>query len=367
MYTVTNLITEAYSDSGVVSRQFETVQGYQLSDGLDWLNQILGDKAMNDGGIPYITVQYPFLGVPGQEFYFIPNLVDVQSITFYISSVRYQMRFVDRIRYFGNPRANNINALPVSFTWERQYGGVMIGVYFPPQFPFLFTVTGNFFLQSVNLNQDLQSTVSIANLGTPIVTGVGPGSFTLAPGQFVVNNVDLAGSYLNVAAFVTAFNSAKVPSTPQFAAISTNATQPYVQASIVGTQFILTNYGPLSQGSAAYILIQTNGQQNGVYNLTFQNFSTISSAALAQPFFCTSYDQFYIDYLEYSLAERICQKLNFEVPVGVATQSSRYSAMIDKMAEPLDVSQQKVSPLGNIRGLNYGQANLGKGYTVTGI
>ena len=66
-YTVTQLINEAYYDSSVVSRQFETIQGYQLNDGLLWLNQILGDKAMDTGDIPYITQQYPFHGVPGQE------------------------------------------------------------------------------------------------------------------------------------------------------------------------------------------------------------------------------------------------------------------------------------------------------------
>src|SRR6478736_7465366 len=95
---VTDLITEAYYDSSVVARQFETLQGYQLTDGLKWLNQILDDKAMDTGDIPYITQQYPLVGVVGQETYFIPNGVSIDAITFYIGSVRYSMQYVDRVR-----------------------------------------------------------------------------------------------------------------------------------------------------------------------------------------------------------------------------------------------------------------------------
>lgn len=366
-YTVSNLITEAFYDSGVVSRQFETIQGYQLSDGLDWLNQILGDKAMNGGDIPYITIQYPLIGVSGQEFYFIPQCADIQAITFYIGSVRYQMRYVDRIKYYGMPRANNINALPVSYTYERQFGGVQVGMYFPPQQPYLFTITGNFYLQNVLLNQDLQAKQTIANLGVPTITGSGTGNFTLNPGQLVINNYDLAGTYISLAAFINHINTGIIPCVPYFPNAATTPKPPYVTAAMVGTEFVLTNTGPLSQGSSAYILIQTNGIASGVYNLTFANFSTVSGAPLAEPFFCASYDQFYLDYLEYSLAERICQKLNFEVPVGVATQLARYDAQINKMAETVDLMQQNVKPLGVIRGLNYAQANIGRGYTVTGI
>ena len=66
-YPVSSVISEAFFDAGVVARQFEELQGYQLNDGLNWFNQILGDKAMNTGDIPYITQQYPLYGVVGQE------------------------------------------------------------------------------------------------------------------------------------------------------------------------------------------------------------------------------------------------------------------------------------------------------------
>ena len=361
-YTVTNLITDAYSDSSVVARQFETVQGYQLSDGLRWFNEILGDKAMDAGDIPYITVQYPLIGVVGQEQYFIPNCVDIESIVFYIGSVRYQMQYLDRARYFGYPRANNINALPLAYHYERTYGGVNLWVYFYPQQAYLFNVTGNFFLQNVSLNQDLQQQMTQANLGVATIqTPANP--FTLNPGQFVVNNVDLMGTYANLTAFIAAFNAANIPCVPDFGAIGVTATNPFLSAAIVGTQFVISNLGNLAFGSAAYIIIMTNGVAS-TNNLTFANFNT-TLGPFVQPYFCTSYDQFYINYLEYSLAERICQKLNFAVPDGVQMQLQRYQLQINKLAEPLDIMQQKVSALSGSKAINYAAINIGQGWTVS--
>lgn len=358
-YTVTQLITDAYSDSSVVARQFETVQGYQLSDGLRWFNEILGDKTMDTGDIPYITVQYPLIGVVGQEQYFIPNCIDIESIVFYIGSVRYQMQYLDRARYFGYPRANNINALPLAYHYERTFGGVNLWVYFYPQQAYLFNVTGNFFQQAVSLNQDLQGAYTIANLGVASNTT----TFTLNVGQFVINNVDMQGSYANTAALITAINAAQIPCVPDFGSIGVTPTLPYVQASIVGTQFVLTNTGNLAFGSAAYIIISTNGVSSGT-NITFQNFSTINGP-ITVPFFCTSYDQFYLNYLEYSLAERICQKLNYIVPAELVRQLDRYRMQINKLSEPMDLMAQKVSVLSGSKAINYAAINIGQGWTVS--
>lgn len=363
-YTITNLIVDAYSDSSVVARQFETVQGYQLSDGLRWFNEILGDKTMDTGDIPYITVQYPLIGVVGQEQYFIPNCIDIESIVFYIGSVRYQMQYLDRARYFGYPRANNINALPLAYHYERTFGGVNLWVYFWPQQAYLFNVTGNFFQQVVSLNQDLQGAYTIANLGVATVTGIGPGSFTLDPGQLVVNNIDLVGTYISLSAFITAFNAKNIPCVPNFGSIGVTPTRPYLTASIVGTQFQITNNGNLGFGSAAYTIISTTGVTSQVNTLTFANFSTIKGP-ITEPFFCTSYDQFYINYLEYSLAERICQKLNYIVPMELQKQLDRYRLQINKLAEPMDLMAQKVSPLSGAKAINYAAISIGQGWTVS--
>ncbi len=363
-YTVTNLITDAYSDSSVVARQFETVQGYQLTDGLRWFNELLGDKAMDSGDIPYITVQYPLLGVVGQEQYFIPDCVDIESIVFYIGSVRYQMQYLDRGRYFGYPRANNINALPLAYHYERTYGGINLWVYFYPQQAYLFNVTGNFFVQNVTLNQNLTSKVALANLGVPAITGTPSTSFTLNPGQLVINNVDLVGSYASIAAFLTYINTGIIPPIPNYGQIGVVPTTPALTAGYIGSEIVFSNTGTLSLGSSAYILVQSNGVASGTNNLTFANFSTVGGY-LSRPFFCTSFDQFYINYLEYQLAERICQKLNFAVPDGVARQLQRYQLQINKLAEPLDLMSQKVSVLSGSKAINYAAINIGQGWTVS--
>lgn len=340
-YTVTQLITEAYYDSSVVSRQFETIQGYQLSDGLLWLNQLLGDKAMDSGDIPYITQQYPFNGVVGQETYFIPNLISIDALVFYIGSVRYQMNYVDRNKYFSAPRANNINALPVSYTYERVKGGANIWVYFWPQQPFLFNITGNFFIDSVSLNQDLQSKITTANLGIPTVGGTG----AITIGNLVVNGVDLSGTYATVTALATYINTGVIPN---------------VTASIVNFEFILSSV------NGTTISIVTNGTEGSTNYITFKNFS-LQNGYFSQNFYALAFDTFYIDYLEYQLAERICQKLNFAVPEGVTKQLERYQQKIAKMAEPLDLWQQKVTSLGDVRSINYAAVNIGQGYTVSGL
>ncbi len=336
-YTVTNLIADAFYDSGVVARQFEELQGYQLNDGLLWLNQILGDKAVDNGDIPYITVQYPLTLVAGQEEYFVPGLVDIQAIVFYIGNVRYQMDYVDRNRYFGQPRANGINSLPISYTYERQFGGTRIWMYFPPQEAYVVNVTGNFFLNNVSLNQDLSSPLTTVNLGLPTVYGSG----ILAAGELVINGIDLAGTYATAGALASYING----------------NVPFVGATVQNFQFNLIS------STGVGITISTLGTVTTTNGISFKNFSTTGGPFNAS-YYATAFDQFYIDYLEFSLAERICRKLGFETPVGVANQLAEYKLQINKMIETVDLTMQKISCLGNQNVVNYAYANLGAGYTV---
>lgn len=337
--TVTKLITESYYESSVVAREFEQIQGYQLRDALGWLNQILDDKAMDIGDIPYITQQYPLKAVIGQETYFIPNCISIDSIVFYIGSVRYSMQYMDRIRYFGLPRANNINALPVSFTYERVYGGINLWVYFWPQQKFVFNITGNFFMQNVSLNRDLTSQLAYVNLGTPIVTGSG----LIEPNGLVVNDVDLAGTYANANDLVAYINTGVVPN---------------VRASFTGFQV------EISSILNTNILVETDGVQSAINSFSFSNFSTVSGTPLNQVYLPMALDGFYSNYLEYQLSERICQKLNYALPPPVKEQLDRYRASISNMAEPLDLTCQKRSVLGDLKAINYAQVNIGKGYSV---
>ncbi len=339
-YTVSELITEAYYESGIVSREFETVQGYQLNNGLKWLNQIIGDKVTDNGDLPYITVKYPLNCVPNQESYFIPNCIDIEAIVFYIGSVRYQMQYVDRIRYFGYPRADDISSLPLSYTYERCFGGINLYLYFPPQSAYDLFITGNFFMPVVSLNQDLQSKLTTANLGAPRKSGAG----TLGIGQLVINDVDMVGNYATAQALATAITAAVDD----------------VIASIINNQMVL------SSTVGVTITIKTTGIQDPAGFITFASFSTIGGA-FSQVFYFMALDQFYIDYIEYQLADRLCQKYNFEVPLGVREQLDSYRLQISKMAEPLDLFTQKISCLRASWAINYAAANIGKGFTTNGF
>ena len=154
-YTVTELISYAYYTSGIVSREFQAVDGYQINDGLLLLNEILSDKTIEEDMVPYYTNQYNWTSVVGQERYFIPNLTRVDTLVFFIDSVRYAMRENFRDQYFGNGRAQDIRTLPFNWNQERTLGGMYIYLYFFPDQPYPMQLTGLFSLQSVVLNQDL--------------------------------------------------------------------------------------------------------------------------------------------------------------------------------------------------------------------
>ena len=86
-YTTLQLINNAYYESGIVSRGFETVGGQQATDGLQFLNDLLQDKTVENGLIPYYQ-KYNFNAVAGQETYIIQDLIEVDTFVFYIDTVR---------------------------------------------------------------------------------------------------------------------------------------------------------------------------------------------------------------------------------------------------------------------------------------
>lgn len=147
-YTVLKLVTNAYNMAGIVSRDFETAEGSQLSDGIDSLNDILGDKAVDTGLIPYYK-KHVFNGITGVEQYFIANLSEVSTLVFFLQQVRYQMYDIGRDNYFGSPRAENIKSLPFTYNVERQVGGSSIYMYFLPNENYVFNIWGKFALDSV--------------------------------------------------------------------------------------------------------------------------------------------------------------------------------------------------------------------------
>src|SRR5574338_160632 len=228
-YTTLQLINNAYYESGIVSRGFETVGGQQATDGLQFLNDLLQDKTVENGLIPYYQ-KYNFNAVAGQETYFIPDLISVDTFVFYIDTVRYQTENRARREYFGSSRADNIQSLPGSWHMERCFGGANLYIYFKPNTAYPLEIWGQFRLEAVTINQDLSLTL----------------------------------------------------------------------------------------------------------------------------------DRFYINYLKFDLAARLCAEYNYTVPPGVAKALANYEDSISKKSGPMDLRLVKLSSLQRRGGINYGQVNIGK-------
>ncbi len=156
-YTALQLITRAYYLSQVVSRSLQQVDGEQVTDGLYLLNALLDVKASDLHLIPYFT-EYDFPTIQGQEKYFVPNLLYVDSLTFNIGVVRYSMIDMTRKGYFSTPRVDNVQSLPFSYRIERCLGGANIYLYFVPADVYEMKVWGKFGLSDVTLTTDLSLT-----------------------------------------------------------------------------------------------------------------------------------------------------------------------------------------------------------------
>lgn len=157
-YLTSKLITNALYLGGIVSREFETPTGAQMSDGLDLLNDILADKTVNNAMIPY-TDKYTLNAVSGQSEYFIQDLIEVNVFTFYIGSIRYQTRNQQRQDYFGSFRATEIESLPFNWHVERELGGARLFLYFVPNTEYPLEIWGQFRLSQVTEFQDLSLTL----------------------------------------------------------------------------------------------------------------------------------------------------------------------------------------------------------------
>lgn len=230
-YTTLQLINNAYYESGIVSRGFETVSGQQANDGLQFLNDLIADKTVENGLIPYYE-EHNFNAIAGQEKYFIENLISIDTFVFYIDTVRYQTENRARREYFGSSRADNIQSLPGSWHMERCFGGANLYIYFKPNQAYPLTIWGQFRLQEVTINQDLSLTL----------------------------------------------------------------------------------------------------------------------------------DRFYINYLKFDLAARLCAEYNYTLPPGVQKALDNYTDSISKRSGPMDLRLVKLSSLQRRGGINYAQVNIGHGW-----
>jgi len=154
-FTARELIVKAYYLSGIVSRKFQTVTGDQLTDGLSLLNEALATEGIDGQLIPYYQ-EYTFTAVPGQEVYFIPGLIEPETLTFNIGDVRYSMQYRQRRKYFGTSRADNIRSLPYEWHIERKLNGADLYMFFLPNVDYPLKLWGKFKLDDItDLCEDL--------------------------------------------------------------------------------------------------------------------------------------------------------------------------------------------------------------------
>lgn len=155
-YTARQLITQSWYLSGIVSQEFESEDSIETVTGLNLLNSLLALKTVDKGKITYYTT-YEFDSVAGQETYFIPNLVSIDTLTFTFSELRWGMQELSRDKYFGYSRPQNIQSIPSTYNYELILGGANISLYFIPNLVYTFQLVGKFSLAQVTLDTDLST------------------------------------------------------------------------------------------------------------------------------------------------------------------------------------------------------------------
>ena len=152
------------------------------------------------------------------------------------------------------------------------------------------------------LNQSLINVPTQAALGAVAIGGTG----LITGSQFVVNGVDLAGTYATPTVLLNYINTGVIPN---------------VTASLVAGNMTLTN------SAAGNIIITTAGSETAPNFVTFVNFS-LMNGQLSINYATTGLDGFYTSYLKFALADRHCTEYNFIVPPGVTKQLVQYERWI---------------------------------------
>ncbi len=153
-YLARTLISRSWYLSGIVARNLQVVTGDQETDGLMLLNALLDWKQVETDLIPYWTyIELP--AVANEEFYFLPNVSAVESLTFNINDVRYPMCTTTRRNYYGSSRVDNISTLPFRYNYNRALGGGNLALYFKPDSNYPLKLMVKLFLRDVTLETDL--------------------------------------------------------------------------------------------------------------------------------------------------------------------------------------------------------------------
>lgn len=149
-YSLNQCITNAFYLSKVRSKDFQQIDGDDITVGLDLFNKVLAGMDSNQKMIPYYS-EYDFPAIIGQEKYFIPKLVLPLTLTFNMQVVRFGTTNIGRKKYHGKTRVDGLIALPFEHTFERCLGGSNLFVQLLPCEAYIFKVWGRFGLDSVTV------------------------------------------------------------------------------------------------------------------------------------------------------------------------------------------------------------------------
>ena len=319
-YTAQTLITRSWYLSGIIARNLQAPTGDQITDGLMLLNALLDFKQVETDLIPYWTyIEMSLTG--GQEYYYLPNIADVELATFNIDVVRYPMDSVNRRNYFGSGRVDNIQTLPFGWNYNRGQGGGTLSLYFLPQANYPLKMMAKFFLSDVSLNTDLTNVSALSSGFVSSIAVTNGGS-----GYSAIPTVTITGTGTGATAYASVSNGA-----------------------ITAINIVNAGWG---YTTAPTVTISGNGSAIATAQVTNYNFLQTANAG---------YDTSYIEYLRYALANYMCSEYGIEFnPESARILNSMKRTLM--YVSPPDLSMIKTSILTESTGINFGDVNLGRGW-----
>ena len=322
--TAQALVTRSWYLSGIVARNLQVPTGDQITDGLMMLNALLDFKQIETDLIPYYTyIEMPLVG--GQEFYFLPNVADIELATFNIDVVRYPMEQTGRRAYFGSSRVDNIQTLPFNWNFNRGEGGGTLALYFLPQANYPFKMMAKLFLNDVTLQTDLSNVFS-------------------SLGQGFVQNIVVTNPGLNYTSIPTVTVSGGGGTGVEAYAVIRNGSIAAINLVNAGGNYV----------STPTVTITGGGGSGAVANAYISNYNFIQTNN-------AGYDSSYREYLRYALAQYMCSEYGIlfnPESEKILTSMKRKLMYIS----PPDLTMKKLSILQQGTGLNWGDVNLGRGW-----
>lgn len=157
-FNVLQLLVKAYNASGINSQGFKSLTPLQTENGLYLFNVMLSDKTVDTSMLLYWKkLDGAFIG--GTDTYFIPRLIQVQVLTFFLSdgTVRYPTQAQNLEQFMGSARSMNTDSLPFTYYVNKVNGGANLYVYFVPNQDYPYQIWGQFELQNVTLFEDIET------------------------------------------------------------------------------------------------------------------------------------------------------------------------------------------------------------------